>query len=245
MGKHCCVSDCNTGVNLPSHTFPKDVTMARKWRRAICSEKIRNLSDEQLKKCVVCYKHFTENDYEATYRLRRLKPGVVPSLHLPGNDNDDVEEVVVKCEPGMETQRTYTATKEVAEIARNRQSAVETSRVARTPTLNGDTVEPGSSSPKDSTRLLDRHMEYFHYFTPKMWKLYRVACILKKKQETVVKRQLSFRQRVRQAKQYGKSPAIEKLLSSLTPAQQKFIKRQIKRTIYAPKVRMRRNYIVP
>ncbi|EGI62815.1 THAP domain-containing protein 9, partial [Acromyrmex echinatior] len=82
MGRHCCVLGCSTGVSLPSHMFPKDVIMMNKWKKAIYSEKIQDLTDEQLRKCVVCYRHFADSDYEAMYRLRRLKPGVIPSLYL-------------------------------------------------------------------------------------------------------------------------------------------------------------------
>lgn len=236
MGRNCCVLGCSSGVHLPFHTFPKDLNMANRWKNAIYSKKIEHLNDEQIRKCIVCYRHFIDSDYETTYRLRRLKPGVVPSINLPNNGNNNCESVSVK-EIEIEIPHTSTSTlcKEI-EILKDEEFPVETSQNINN-SLNEDVPVAGPSSPKISSYcLLDKHMKYFHKFTPKMWKLYRITCVLKKKQEIIAKRQLSFRQRIRQAKQYSKSSAIEKLLSSLTPAQRTFIQTQIKTSKYAPKV---------
>ncbi|KAL6441902.1 hypothetical protein ACFW04_002352 [Cataglyphis niger] len=247
MGRHCCVSGCSTGVNLPSHMFPKDVIMMNKWKKAIYSDNIRDLTDEQLRKCVVCYRHFTDSDYEATYRLRRLKPGVIPSLYLPdnGNNNSKVdnsnnnieENATMKESETMDTNTTdHMEEIEIIEIIEEEESPMKVSQSKISP-INEDS----SKSPlaKNTTNdILDLHTvllgKHFHKFTPKMWKLYKLSYILRKKQEIVVKRQLSFRERVRQARQYSKTPAIGKLLSSLTPVEQTFL--QIKTTKYAPKV---------
>lgn len=249
MGRHCCVSGCSTGVNLPSHTFPKDITMMNKWKKAVYSENIRELTDEQLRKCVVCYRHFADSDYEATYRLRRLKPGVIPSLYLPDNGNNNSEadngnnnteaNVTIKEPETMDTNiAVHMEEIEIIEIIEEEEAAVQVSQNTITP-INEDPLE--SPLEKNTTRsLLDLHTvlqgKHFHKFTPKMWKLYKLSCILRKKQEMVVKRQLSFRERIRQAKQYSKSPAIEKLLSSLIPVERAFLQMQIKATKYAPKV---------
>ncbi|XP_025159556.1 uncharacterized protein LOC105184438 isoform X2 [Harpegnathos saltator] len=104
-------------------------------------------------------------------------------------------------------------------------------------TSNGDSSKAGLSSPKNSKCSYNEHMRYFQHFTPKMWKLYKVACILKKKQESVSRKHLSFHQRIRQAKQYSKSPAIEKLLCSLTPTQRTFIEMQMRALKCQPKDR--------
>lgn len=244
MGRHCCVSGCSTAISLPFHTFPKDITMAKKWKKAVYSDKIQNLSDEQLRKCIVCYKHFADTDYEATYRLRRLKPGVVPSLYLPNNAD---QEPTITSESETQAPLTSSTAIENIQTMENQQYYMEeTSRVINP--LNGDMIEPGSSLTKELTQHLDKHTEYFHYFTPKMWKLYRIACILKKKQNTVARKKLSFNQRIRQAKQYSKSPVIEKLLSLLTPAQRMFVQMQIKTLVHAPKVSLkncRHNDITP
>jgi len=105
--------------------------------------------------------------------------------------------------------------------------------------MNKNSLKLGPSSPKNSS-LLDLHNllhgKCFHKFTPKMWKLYKLSCILKKKQEVIIKKQLSFRERIKQAKQCSKSAAIEKLLSSLTPDEQMFLQMQIRATKYAAKV---------
>lgn len=267
MGRHCCVWGCSTGVNLPSHTFPKDVIMMNKWKRAVHSEKIQGLTNEQLRKCVVCYRHFADTDYEPMYRLRRLKPGVVPSLYLSnnGDNNNEVSNSHGSEKTGDNNNTTVStreseskiidATDEVEEIEiieiieeEPVEAQVESQVTPTNNSMNNSTstnkdslesLEP--SSPKNSTsNLLDLHTllhgKHFHKFTPKMWKLYKLSCILRKKQELVVKRQLSFRERINKAKQYSKSVAIEKLLSSLTPVQQTFLQMQIKTTKYAPKV---------
>jgi len=289
-----------------------------KWKKAINSENIQGLTDEQLRKCVVCYKHFADSDYEAMYRLRRLKPGVIPSLYLPshGNNNgeanndnnsetnnsknnihnktDPEQSIEIIIEPKLEiTRDTIVEKNEIIEIMEKEQSSTEEQFLTEGQSLSQNTnnllnkyhtmsnlpelepqesriselkhLEPSkspepsiqesissepqlpespkseSSSSKSSTYcLLELHNllqgKYFHKFTPKIWKLYKLCCILKKKQEVVAKRQLSFRERIRQAKQYGKSPAIEKLLSSLTPIQRTFLQIQIKTTKYVPKV---------
>lgn len=461
MGRHCCVLGCNTAVNLPSHMFPKDVNMMNKWKKAVYSKNIKDLSDEELRKYVVCYKHFADDDYDAMYRLRRLKPGVVPSLHLNNdndikeannsisnsseinndikvantissdsskinndmketnknseinngnnnnmvnesnnksdinNDNNDIEanvtvrkfeiknltdpeefEIIeitedaqslkeskdIKCSETINSLKVkindaltvirpvtkiptanilvttiQTTTSPVfktvsANTPRIRTSAasipatkistassstasfpiastlatgttaimipiansskasipitnkipiskittaststsrisianstitstsitssltsssattsapITSSTVISSPTVNTSIHETCSELKEKNSMLnmLDVHTaleeKHFHKFTPKMWKLYKLSCILRKKQEAVVKRKLSFRERIRQAKQYSKSPAIEKLLSSLTPVQRTFLEMQIKATDYAPKV---------
>ncbi|XP_019888907.1 uncharacterized protein LOC105284485 isoform X3 [Ooceraea biroi] len=323
MGRHCCVKGCTTGVNLPSHIFPKDVILLNKWKKAIFgegySENIQGLTDEQLRKCVVCYKHFADSDYVETYRLRRLKAGVIPSLHLPNHSNNNSEvndndsetsnsknssnnannaehhiknvttevistrmEVTTKKDPtvekieGIGAMREEQSVREVSQSMKNLlngnssvSSPSESELQFQEPRFSGlrhleppelvklGTQEPilpeaklaearspksGSFLPKNSTHsLLELHNllqgKYFHKFTPKIWNLYKLCCILKKKQEAVAKRQLTFCERVRQAKKYGKSPAIEKLLSSLTPIQRTFLQMQMKATKYAPKDR--------
>lgn len=298
MGRHCCVLGCSSGVNLPSHMFPKDVIMMNKWKKAIYSEKIQDLTDEQLRKCVVCYKHFADSDYEAMYRLRRLKPGVIPSLYLPNNGNNNTEANNGKDNEIVNDHDTETHTYsivstrdsksktldtnaigqleeiEIIEIKQEKQPAIEVlqnipiirelshipiykeasqnipineemsqstpinEEVLQSSPTNKDSLELEPSLPKNSTSSLSDlhnllHGKCFHKFTPKMWKLYKLSCILRKKQEVVIKRQLSFRERIRQAKQCSKSTAIEKLLSSLTPVEQAFLQMQIRTTKYA------------
>lgn len=239
MGRHCCVLGCSSGVHLPFHSFPKNVIMANKWKRAIYSEKIKHLTDEQIRKCVVCYKHFADSDYESIYRLRRLKPGVVPSLFLPKNsdNNDNLETDLIMENSGTEVSYipNITASMKGIKTTGSKEFVSEVSEITSTLT-NEDLSEAGLSSPKNSTHLYNKHIKYFHHFTPKMWKLYKIACILKRKQQAVSRRQLSFRQRIRQAKQYSRSPAIEKLLCSLTPTQWTFVQMQIKASKCLPKV---------
>lgn len=239
MGRHCCVLGCSSGVHLPFHSFPKNEIMANRWKRAIQSEKIQHLTDEQLRKCVVCYRHFADSDYESIYKLRRLKPGVVPSLFLPENSNNNEKLEAKPIVENFKTEASYTPTiadfDKGIETTRNAQFVSEVSNVTST-LKNEDSSQTRLSSSKNSTDSYDKHTKYFHNFTPKMWKLYRIACILKRKQEAVSRKQLSFRQRIRQAKQYSKSPAIKELLCSLTPTQRTFVQMQINGSKCSPKV---------
>lgn len=265
MGRHCCVLGCSTGVGLPSHTFPKDAVMMSKWREAIHSEKIRDMTDEQLRKCVVCYRHFPESDYEAMYRLRRLKPGVVPSLYLPNggnnnnetsnsndgetnNDNNNTETRTYSIVSTRESKSKTTDAaaidqlEEIIEIIEIKEKPPAVEEVPQGTPMERDPLESEPPSPKDSpSNLLDMqnllHEKCFHKFTPKMWKLYKLSCILRRKQEVVVKKQLSFRERIRQAKQCSKSAAVEKLLSSLTPVEQTFLQMQIRSLKHVPEDR--------
>ncbi|XP_014470169.1 PREDICTED: uncharacterized protein LOC106742071 isoform X2 [Dinoponera quadriceps] len=238
MGRQCCVLGCSSGIHLPFHSFPKNEIMANKWKTAVYSVKIKHLTEEQIKKCVVCYRHFADNDYDSIYRLRRLKPDVVPSLFLPDNDNNNdnskadltVEnsKTEIVCTPAVNVSITEMKTAGYKQIM----SKVPNITINLT---NENSSKTGLSSPKDPT-LYDKHMKCFHRFTPKMWKLYKIAYILTRKQEAVSRKQLSFRQRIRQANQYSKSPAIKKLLYLLTPTQRTFVQMQIK-TKYSPKDR--------
>lgn len=312
MGKHCCVKDCTTKVQLPSHFFPKDVILVNKWKKAINSEDIEGLTYEELRKCVVCYRHFADNDYEAMYRLRRLKPGVIPSVHLPKHSNNNSEisrdnnsetsnsknsnikfnieqstENVTATEFKMEITTDTVESMEIVEIIDEQQSLTEVLQ-STNDLLNGN---PSTSSPPElklselifqkaeflelkhvgllesgiqeailpeqklseacssklescsssnSTRLLELHNmiqgKHFDKSTSKISNLYRLCCMLQKKQEVIAKRQLSFHERIKQAKRYSKKPIIEKLLASLTPIQQTFLQKHIKVTKYAPKV---------
>ncbi|KAL0129512.1 hypothetical protein PUN28_001640 [Cardiocondyla obscurior] len=300
MGRHCCVRGCSTGVSLPSHTFPKDTIMLNKWKKAVYSEKIEGLTNEQLRKCVVCYKHFADTDYEAMYRLRRLKPGVVPSLCLPNNGNnnnevnnaygngktgdnnieasvrkfkietidtcktDKIEDIqiieIIEEQPEIETKIEQSDTSIIdlmnnSTPIKNNSSVCNSTPVSNSILVNNDIPVNNTStnnctlvnkdsleleSKNSTSSLLDIHSllqkKCFHKFTPKMWKLYKLSCILRKKQEVVIKRQLSFRERIKQAKQYSKSAALEKLLSSLTPVQQTFLEMQIRTTKHVSKV---------
>lgn len=83
MGKACCVWECPSGANIPSHVFPKNPSQFQIWKQAVESPKIAHLTDEQLRKAVVCYRHFQDNDYCVGHEKRSLKRGVVPNLYLP------------------------------------------------------------------------------------------------------------------------------------------------------------------
>jgi len=108
MGRACCILGCPSGGDVPSHRIPKNPVLFQKWKSAIYSEKMKNMTDEQISKCAVCYRHFADDDYLVTFRVRKLKRGIPPSLNLPNKSAIDYGEP--KKEPyNMETVETSDA----------------------------------------------------------------------------------------------------------------------------------------
>lgn len=87
---------CRSSSNeVPVHYFPKDAAKFELWKAAVFSEKIQGLSNNALRKMNICHRHFKEEDYFVGLRRRKLKPGVVPTLHLPEGDSIFSEEINV------------------------------------------------------------------------------------------------------------------------------------------------------
>ena len=93
MPTTCAVFGCHSvyekGVKITFHTFPKDEDTRQKWITACRRGDFINPTAAHM-----CNRHFEDNAYERNlmYELleiplpskqRRLRPGAVPTLHLP------------------------------------------------------------------------------------------------------------------------------------------------------------------
>ena len=61
----CCVPGC---LNRGGHTIPRDISQRKKWLYAIRRQetavsKVDNMWEPKSKSAVVCYQHFTPEDY--------------------------------------------------------------------------------------------------------------------------------------------------------------------------------------
>ncbi|KYN27244.1 PREDICTED: uncharacterized protein LOC108757656 [Trachymyrmex cornetzi] len=234
MGRACCILGCPSGGDAPSHQIPKNPALFQKWKSLIYSEKIQHMTDEQISKCAVCYRHFADNDYLVTYRVRKLKRGVAPSLNLPNRPDSSVP-IMIKIEPqtSAANRETFTAKEEVTEIPRMMEE-LETTQI----TLFKDIPEEIKSCSFDQPQiLLDKNIEQTN-LTAETFKLNHRERTSRKKRKLTAK-QLHLLQCKQQAKQYEKTPSIQKLLSFLTPAEIASIKTRIRKARYAPRIYVR------
>lgn len=92
MPNVCAVPGCG---KFEGFKFPTDPALCKRWQVAIRRAKPNKELWQPSKRSVVCDRHFKEDDFEVPMqsradlegfpdrRNRRLKVGVVPSLHLP------------------------------------------------------------------------------------------------------------------------------------------------------------------
>jgi len=225
MGRACCVLGCPSGGDVPSHQIPKNPALFQKWKSMIYSEKIQHLTDEQISKCAVCYRHFADDDYLITFRVRKLKRGVAPSLNLP---NKPVSSVI-KIEPAASTS----IVKEEIEVTETPRVGVsEAIQIA----LFEDTPEDVESCLfSQSQTLPDEHTKQINS-TAGTFTLNRREKMSRRKRKKSTATQLLLFLRKQQAKRYEKTPTIQKLLSFLTPTEIASIKIKIRKSGYSPKV---------
>lgn len=238
MGRACCVLGCPSGGNVPSHQFPKDPVLAHKWRTMIYSEKVKHLTDEQIKRCAVCYRHFTDDDYLVTYKVRKLKRGVTPSLNLPNNLSVDDSEIDVKqeiskteMEIDIDTNMFVTRTHTIRSLRTDMEVPQTTDII-----LRNDIEEINSSLAEHSQQYLTNNHVNETDTTVEEFKLYCKLRALRRKRARLTTDQLILLQRKKQADRYTKTPIIQKLLSLLTPTQKLSVQNKIKRSKYSPKI---------
>jgi len=232
MGRACCVLGCPSGGDVPSHQIPKNPTLFQKWKSMIYSEKIQHLTDEQISKCAVCYRHFADDDYLITFRVRKLKRGVAPSLNLPNKPASSVPMINIEPQVSSASTSLFTVKEEIEETETPRVGVSEMIQIA----LFEDTPEDVESCLfTQSQTLLDEHTDQTNS-TTETFTLNRREKMSKRKRKKSTATQLLLFLRKQQAKRYEKTPTIQKLLSFLTPAEIASIKIKIRKSGYSPKV---------
>ncbi|XP_011874673.1 PREDICTED: uncharacterized protein LOC105565795 [Vollenhovia emeryi] len=228
MGRACCVLGCPSGGDAPSHQIPKNPVLFQKWKNMIYSEKIQHLTDEQISKCAVCYRHFADNDYLVTFRVRKLKRGIIPSLNLPNKLTSDV----IKIEPQISATSMSTFTTNEVMESQKLTGVPETAQNVPFP----DTPEKNKFCLFDRPQTLpNKHIKRTNS-TAEMFKLNCREKASRKKQVKSTAMHSSLLRCKQQAKQYEKTPTIQKLLSFLTIPEITFIKTRIRKSKYSPKV---------
>ncbi|XP_029171715.1 uncharacterized protein LOC114941037 [Nylanderia fulva] len=244
MGRACCILGCPSGGDAPSHQIPKNPILFQKWKNMIYSEKIQHLTDEQISKCAVCYRHFADEDYLVTFRVRKLKRGIAPSLNLPNKsttNNFRSNTVKIEVETEMETLDGDNSTSMFIENLKiERQAETEVPEIA----LFEDIPEEVESYfPKQLQQISsDQHNVKQTNSTAEAFKLCRRKRALRRKQRKLMPENLVLLRLKKQAEQYEKTPTIQKLLSFLTPAEVASIKAKIRTSRYSPRVYVRLYY---
>ncbi|TGZ50498.1 uncharacterized protein [Temnothorax longispinosus] len=237
MGRACCVLGCPSGGDAPSHQIPKNPALFQKWKSMIYSEKIQHLTDEQISKCAVCYRHFADDDYLVTFRVRKLKRGIAPSLNLPNNPTSSISNVIE-----IESQRSTASTSMFA--VKDVIAMTESQRMTSVPEMTQialfqDTPEEDDSYLFNQPQTLPGKHTDLTNSTAETFKLEHREKISRKKQIKLTTVHLSLFRCKQQAKQYEKTPTIQKLLSCLTSTEIASIKTKIRKSRYSPKIYVR------
>lgn len=258
MGKACCVWACSSGVNVPSHKFPRDKAKFERWKTAVASPNTGNFTNDQFKRAAVCYKHFKENDYFETYAQRRLKPDVVPSLNLYQHIENPIEiqsnegfiepiigfhedQPVQRHEPIESRQHETLANQHLQDshqvpVNHYSHETIE-SYIVSQDAAGGDLVESENktvNTVSDGGRLLLPGWKLSE-FSPKSTHLYLQAQKFKKRCQGLKRRRLTQKRRS-EVEKYKRTPVIRRLWSRLSEAQQNFINMQFKGVNYKPQV---------
>lgn len=97
MGKKCCVPGCKSGINVPSHQFPKNPERCSKWIQSLKLDYFKNYTSTQMQNYKVCHEHFRSEDYSPCLHKRVLLNIAVPvplgihgSINTVSNDMQSV-----------------------------------------------------------------------------------------------------------------------------------------------------------
>ena len=80
MGRACCVPNCKSKTNVPSHKFPKNRIRCLEWIKSLKLNNLENENSDIIQKYKVCHKHFASTDYSCSLSHRFLKTTAVPTL---------------------------------------------------------------------------------------------------------------------------------------------------------------------
>jgi len=237
MGRACCVLGCPSGGDAPSHQIPKNPVLFQKWKNMIYSEKIQHMTDEQISKCTVCYRHFASDDYLITYRVRKLKRGIAPSLNLPNkaaasSSEPDIIETKMKSEP-LDTNLQFVKKEHV-------ETAEETIDIPAIALFEDapETLDSYSSNKQSFEKVLSKeHTQQVNSIDSMIeLKSYCKERISRKKRARLKREQLMLLRCKEQAERYERTPAIQKVISLLTFDEIATVKAKIRKSRYLPRV---------
>lgn len=230
MGRVCCVSGCTSGGDVPSHQIPKNPELFKKWKSMIYSEKIQHLTDKQISKCTVCYRHFANEDYLVTYRVRKLKRGVAPSLNLP---NKLVKKEIL----GSDTSSNISIKAEASTVqTEEKVNTIVGGLFEDLPEMLEPSLLKQPPFPEEtSEQILDISMDQTDLITKVCKSSYKIEA-LRRKQVRLTEEQLTLFRRKKQAEKYAKTPTIQKLLSFLTATERVCLQSSIKKSKYSPRM---------
>lgn len=242
---------CPSGADAPSHQIPKNPALFNKWKSMIFSEKIQHMTDEQISKCVVCYRHFANDDYLVTFRVRKLKRGIAPSLNLPKQSAIDYTPIQVEVKEEIEVSDDSTSEEKIeteVKVSKRKGTKVkmqEAPRYSNDVGLFEDLPEMLGPVSKnlESWNLLERSPdislnERQIISTTKTFKSSRekMRKSKRKRRARLTAEQLILFQRKKQAEQYAKTPTVQKLLSYLTHADRSLVQSRIRKSKYSPRM---------
>ncbi|KAH0949482.1 hypothetical protein HN011_005319 [Eciton burchellii] len=238
MGRACCVLGCPSGGDAPSHQIPKNPVLFQKWKNMIYSEKIQHMTDEQISKCTVCYRHFASDDYLITYRVRKLKRGIAPSLNLPNKAvAGSSESGIIETKPNMKSEPLDTnlefVKKERVETAEETINIPVIALFEDAP----ETLDLYSSNKQSFEKILSReHTQRVNSVIESQLKLYCKERISRKKRARLKRKQLTLLRCKEQAERYERTPAIQKVISLLTFDEVAAVKAKIRKSRYLPRI---------
>lgn len=90
MVRACCVPGCKSGVNVPSHKFPKNPERCSEWIKSLNLQHLESYCASDLQKYKICHKHFREQDYNYSLHNRVLSSVAVPVLFATDSNVDKI-----------------------------------------------------------------------------------------------------------------------------------------------------------
>lgn len=191
----------------------------------------------------MCYRHFADDDYLVTFRVRKLKRGRAPSLNIPNKPvANNYKSSTVKIETEIRTEsETFDADTSMFLEDLNTESQ---GMVAPEIVLFEDIPEEtGSYLRKQLQPILpDKPNVKQTNTTVEKFEVYGRKKALKRKRRKLMAEKLVLLRLKKQAEQYEKTPTIQKLLSSLTPDEIALVKAKIQMSRYSPRAYVKAYY---
>lgn len=226
MGRACCILGCPSGGDAPSHQIPKNPVLFQKWKDIIYSEKIQHMTDEQISKCTVCYRHFSSEDYLITYRVRKLKRGIAPSLNLPNrpaaSSSGEPSTVETKLDVISKTSIAKDDNTDIPDIVLFEDAP--------------ETLEPYLFKQSPERILPNERIERADSVMESAFQSYWKRKASRRKRARLKDKQIMLLRCKKQVERYERTPTIRKLISLLTAGELSAVKAKIQKSRYLPKV---------